>query len=224
MKLKKMNYHSNEIESVLAALSKAQGSYKRLSAQGRTASGKAYATLTDILESIKESFEANGLSFFQYTELQGESGAKLLHSRIGHSSGQFLSSIDRVLPAQTLKESNTNLEIEKRTQAMMILGIAPLEFDPYSFDDDGELEAERAFVNRLVKDEPAKLNERYQTISTNDYNRLLIEIGNETEILRKILKEYHIESLSDLPADRYHHTISEIRRIKKIVEDKLTRG
>lgn len=217
-----MEYCSEKIELVLAALSKAQGSYKQLQPSGRTASGRKYASLCDIIRSIKDPFSENELSFFQYTELK-EGGEKFLHSRIGHSSGQWISSIDRVLGASTIKESNNILEIEKRTQALMILGIAPSDGDPYCYDDDGELEAEKSLVNQIVRNEPDKRNETYQTITGNDYNRIMIEIGTDTALLKSILKEYAIDTIADLPADKYQYAISEIRRIKRIVEEQSGR-
>lgn len=214
-----MNYCSQSIEEVLSAFSKAQGKFKRLSSSGRTPTGRVVTTLSDILACIRESFEANGLSFYQYTEITQDSHIKLLHTRIGHMSGQFISSLSRFIGSETIKETNIALEIEKKVQALMLLGIAPDPLEKESADDDGDLDYENKLVNRVSRDESRTPPDSYKAISELDYQRLMIEIGNDKHIAKSIMKEYKIESIADLPLEVYHKVINEVRRIKKLAED-----
>ena len=72
----------------MGAIAKAQGNYKRLIPNEDSSVGK-FANLQAILDATRESLSANAVSFFQYIQLLDEgSGAALLHTVLGHDSGQ----------------------------------------------------------------------------------------------------------------------------------------
>ncbi len=150
-------YRSSEINEIMGALSKAQGSYKKLVANQDAPGGK-FSNLQSILEAVRESLAKNGLGFFQFIELLDEgSGASLLKTTIGHESGQYISSCARVVTGKTERQTGNIYEIHKRLHALMILGIAPSNNDPVAFDDNGELMAEQHLISSLRKpDSPKK--------------------------------------------------------------------
>ncbi|HEY5267746.1 MAG TPA: hypothetical protein VII94_01275, partial [Candidatus Saccharimonadales bacterium] len=90
-------YRSVDINEIMGAIAKAQGSYKPLVANQDAPGGK-FANLQAVLTAVRESLSMNGLGFFQFIELLDEgSGAALLKTTIGHESGQYISSCARVV-------------------------------------------------------------------------------------------------------------------------------
>ena len=86
-----------DISLIMGALAKAQGTYKPLEPTQDGPFGK-YANLADVLRAVRESLSKNGLAFYQHIELLDEgSGAALLHTVLGHESGQSISSTARVI-------------------------------------------------------------------------------------------------------------------------------
>src|SRR5690606_21221376 len=95
---------SPEINIIMQALSKAQGEYKPLIAN-EEGSGGMFANLEAILSSVREALAKNGLAFYQTIDVldHGE-GASLLRTILGHASGQFISSLARIVPTTTNRE------------------------------------------------------------------------------------------------------------------------
>lgn len=216
-------YRSVEINEIMAALSKAQGSYKKLVANQDAPGGK-FANLQAILEAVRESLSKNGLGFFQFIELLDEgSGAALLKTTLGHESGQYISSCARVIMGKTERQTGNIYEIHKRLHALMILGIAPSNNDPIAFDDNGEIIAEQHLINSLRKpDTPVKKEvDRTDVINSTQYEELLIELNGFEKIAKDIMEVYDIVTLADLPASEYHRARAKILKIKRTQEEYL---
>lgn len=205
-------YRSVDINEIMAALAKAQGSYKTLIANENSPGGK-YANLEAILLAVQESLATNALAFFQHVELL-EDGVKLLKTTLGHSSGQYIASCDRIITGTNLRETGNIIEMVKRTHAAMLLGIAPSKNDPILFDDNGQELAEQDLINRLRKPTKEPTVDRSDTINKDQYNELMIELDGYPEIAKDILECYRIETLADLPRDEYHRARKQIMRIK----------
>jgi hypothetical protein len=216
-------YRSQEINEIMCALSKAQGTYKKLIANQDAPGGK-FANLQAILDAVRDSLAKNGLGFYQFIELLDEgSGAALLKTTIGHQSGQYISSCARVVTGATVRQTGNIYEIHKRLHALMILGIAPSENDPIAFDDNGEIMAEQHLVSQLRKpDSPQKEKiDRNDVINKHQYEELLIELDGFEKIAKGIMEVYDIHTLADLPASEYHRARAKILKIKKTQEDYL---
>lgn len=213
-------YRSIDINHIMAAFAKAQGSYKPLVAN-QDAPGGIYANLQAILEAVRESLSNNGLAFYQYIELLDEgSGAALLHSVLGHESGQYISSVARVVAAKTDRQTGNIYEIHKRFHALMLLGIAPSENDPMAFDDNGQEQADQVLLERLKKPAVAKKDlKNEETVTKDQYNDLMIELDGYEDLTKDIMQAYAIETLADLPKSEYHTALSRIRRIKRTHEE-----
>ncbi len=220
-------YRSDDIGLLMGSLSKAQGSYKKLVANEEAVGGARFANLQAILAAVRESLSSNGLGFYQYIELLDEgSGVTLLKTVLGHESGQFLVSCARIMGGGKTERSLGNLvEIHKRLHALMILGIAPSEGDPYAFDDNGQELAEEKLIKevRMPKEQEEKRTsldkDRTDCINKDQYTELMIELEGFEPVLKDMLETYKIESLADLPRSEYHIAMARIRKIKKTEEE-----
>ena len=213
-------YHSARTDAIYGALSEAQGQYSKVIPSQDSPRGK-YANLDDILSSCRTALKQNELCFTQYLELEDAgNGARLLKTIIGHSSGQWLASYDRILPCKTDIETGNRTETIKRTQAMMLLGVAPSLNDPIAFDDNGVFQAENVLIESLKKPNDYKPKSySKEVISKDNYNDILIEIADDEAILQNIRTVYGIDSLADLPKDQYLPVIHETRRLKQVAKD-----
>jgi hypothetical protein len=216
-------YRSCEINEIMGALAKAQGSYKKL-IPNQDAPGGMFANLQAILEATRESLSKNGLGFFQFIELLDEgSGASLLKTTLGHQSGQYIASCARVITGKTERQTGNIYEIHKRLHALMILGIAPSANDPIAFDDNGEILAEQHLISQLRKpDSPTKETiDHTSVINKTQYEELLIELNGFEKIAKDIMEVYDLATLADLPASEYHRARAKILKIKRTQEDYL---
>jgi len=211
-------YRSEAVDKVFGALSKAQGTYKKPQLDMKSIRGH-YSSLSAILDSTREALDANGLSFTQNTYLLDEgSGAKLLISTLGHESGQYLGSCERVVIGKTKRRTGNLLETDKRLQASMLLGVAPSYCDPFAFDDDGQ-EVDDEEAAESVRRGKIKIEDPTDTINTTQYNELCSELEGYPELAENIIESYNIDSLSDLPREEYHKACARIRKIKKAQDE-----
>jgi hypothetical protein len=215
------NYRSQEINSLIGSLAKAQGLYKKL-IPNEDAPGGKFANLQAILDSVREALASNGLGFYQYIELLDEgSGGALLRTVLAHESGQYISSCARVITGKTDRQTGNVYEIHKRFHALMILGIAPSKNDPMAFDDNGEELAEMALIEKIRKPKNPKddILDRSEVISTDQYNELMIELDGYEDIAKDIMEAHSISTLADLPREEYHRARSRILKIKRVHDE-----
>ena len=216
------SYKSENIDLVMTALAKAQGSYKRL-IPNEDAIGGTYANLTAILEAVRQPLSENGLAFYQYIDLQDEgNGASLLRTVLGHSSGQYVTSLARLIPGKNFRDTFNTLEGLRRVHALLILGIAPSEHDPLIQDDNGVEEAEAALIEEIKKPQKDKeIEKKYSSdvINKDQYTDLMYELDGCQDLTEGIQKFYNIPTIADLPRDQYHIALAKIRKIKKTQEE-----
>ncbi len=218
-----MNYRSESIDLIMAALAKAQGGYKKLVPNEVGPRGR-FCNLASILHSARESLSKNELSFYQYIDLKDEGdGAALLRSVLGHSSGQYISSVARIFSGKTDRATGASYEYHKRQQALLLLGIAPSDNDPDFHDDDGASNADEVIIEEIKKPKAEKRNDEHilhEKISTTEYQNLMIELEGYPELVRDIQKTYQISTLADMRKEDYWPSVMRIRKIKE-AEEKL---
>lgn len=216
------SYKSESIDLVMGALAAAQGSYKRLVPNEDAVGGK-YANLTAILEAATQALSKNGLAFYQYIELLDEgSGASLLKTVIGHSSGQFISSIGRLIPGKTFRDTFNTLEGLRRVHALLLLGMAPSDKDPLIRDDNGVEQFEQSMVDSIRKPQKDKDEEKAyspEVINKDQYTDLMYELDGFSDLVESMQKFYNIPTIADLPREQYHPALARIRKIKKTQEE-----
>lgn len=130
-------YTSEEINEIAMALSKAQGEYQQVGQNRQNPFFKSqYADLDAIINAARPALCKYGLAFYQFTKLS-PNGPTVLHSRIIHSSGQWLESRARVIPVKNdMQAYGSALTYQKRYAAATLLGITSSN-DP--LDDDAEI-------------------------------------------------------------------------------------
>lgn len=134
-------YTSEEINEIAMALSKAQGEYQQVGQNRQNPFFKSqYADLDAIITAARPALCKYGLAFYQFTKLSPNEPT-VLHSRIIHSSGQWLESRARIKPAKDDMQSyGSALSYQKRYAATTLLGITSSN-DP--LDDDAEIVTHR---------------------------------------------------------------------------------
>ena len=216
-------YRSDEIGLIMAALAKAQGSYRQLIPNEETPGGK-FANLSAILSAVREALAQNGIGFYQYVELLDEgSGAALLKTLLGHESGQWILSCARVISGKTDRATGNSYEFHRRLHALMILGVAPSKNDPLLRDDNGEEQAEQFVIEQVKMPAKERTVDDLSTVDKSQYNMLLSELEGYSEVAADLMETYHIETLADLPKSEYHKAINKIRKIRKAHEEYLER-
>lgn len=210
---------SVEIDQLSEALALAQGKYKPLVENVDIGTGK-FANLDAILGAVKASLSENKLAFFQGLEYQDSlDSPTLLKTVLSHASGQWIASYARIRPGATEKKSGTILEIQKRRQALMVLGIAPSQNDPFAFDDNAELlgdeaiyELERkASINTSRKKDV--YNEEY--ITKEQYEDLKMRLEGWSTLAKEVMDEYQIQTLADLPKSEFYKVRSQITKLQE---------
>lgn len=218
---------SASVKNIYEALAKAQGEYKPLIPNQRaTESDKLYANLADIMAATRDALSKNSLMFSQSLKLLDEgSGASILITKIGHSSGEWISSSTRVVAGKTDYASGYTLEMHKRLQALMLLGIAPSSNDPFAHDDNGDEQVGKRKAEELVKGKKEKDVDRTIPISKDRYEILKKELDLFTypddadHVLKGVLSTHSLSTLSDLPDDLFSEVYGNIRTVRIRIEN-----
>ena len=214
----KDSYKSPETSELNKALAKAQGEFPKLS-YNRIAPyfQKEYADLDIILRQILPVLSANQIAFSQWTEL-GEGDKTILHTEIMHSSGQSKESRARVLPPKNdpLSFTSTINQI-KRTQAMSLLGLTIAD-DPT--DDNAEIQmADDRLIAAKGTGAPTLYNPRERStecISRDQLELLEKALQSCPDFIEEIFKGANIQSLADLPRNKFEYTYDKIKKITEV--------
>lgn len=214
-------YESEDIKELAAALSKAQGQYKPLGENRENPYFKSsYADLDGIFRATRAALSLNGLSFSQQIKNTDE-GQTILHTKLMHASGQWIESRNRVIPVKNdMQTLGSTLSYLKRYAALAILGIS-------STNDAEDDDAEVAMVP--IRDVYAKgtaLNTKYnpkenvaETVSKEQIEELEYELASYTDIAEMVLSGLKIQSIADMPKNKYMQSIKRIREIKQSREN-----
>ena len=211
-------FRSDKIDQIAQALSQAQGAYEVLEANQDSPNGP-YANLQATLAAVKKGLSENGISFTQHTILGDEgNGPKILETVLLHSSGQWISSQERVVPGHNWRSTGNIYEVVKRIQAQMLLGIAPSDNDPISFDDNGQEQAQIQLMEDLKTPHKERKRVLEETITNEQFHDLLAELDGHPAMTENVLEAYNLETLADLPKEKYYKVRNEILRIKKAAD------
>lgn len=211
-----MKYRSENIECLLGSLSLAQGDYKTVIPNQNSSSGP-YANLGAVLDAVRDSLKANGLSIFHQTELTPE--GNMLWTVLGHQSGQYTATCTKIVQGKNFRDTYNGIESFKRLSASNLLGIALSHNDPLFVDDHGQEEFDHQVIQQAKKNERPMVSNFSDTVNKDQYADLLFELEGRVELTEQILETYKISTLADLPKSEYHMALARIRRIKKTYDD-----
>lgn len=208
-------YESDNVADLVTALSKAQGDYPSIGADRENPYFKSsYADLDMMIKAVKPMLKQNGLSLVQTTRFPAD-GATILHTRVYHSSGQWIESRARILPTKnTIQDYGSTLTYNKRYQAATILGIT-VSHDP--LDDDAEIAMVSA--REIVAKGPSmnKYNAKdqsHETITKEQIEELEYELADVPDLAEHVMDKLQIQSLADMPKSKYMVSLQRIRELK----------
>ena len=220
------SYGSPERGLLNLALSKAQGVYPKIN-YNRTAAyfQNEYSDLNTVLSKILPVLSANELALTQWTELQ-DGGITILHTEICHSSGQWKETRCRVIPPKNdpLSFAST-VNHMKRLQLMSLLGITVTD-DP--LDDNAEIQLAD---DREILAKGTQVNINYnprergvECISRDQLTMLEKELQSCPDFMEEIYKGANIQSLADLPRNKFDFTLDKVNRVNQLRAGRLPKS
>ena len=187
-------FESEQLDSLFAALAKAQGEMEAAKKDSSNPFYKSsYADLESVIEASRPSLCKNGLAVLQRTIVTSE-GKIELYTRLGHSSGQWIESSAPLNPVKPDQQSlGSAITYMKRYTYCAMIGVVMTEDET---DDDGE----RNMQGNISKEQLFALTK---------------EINGDTELLTKILETYSLNKISDLPRGKFQEVMNRLRATKK---------
>lgn len=211
--------HSQNINEIAAALAKAQGDMKNPHAEAVNAFQKySYAKAGDFLNTIRDPLTKNGISFTTDVEIIA-GGEKVMALMLCHASGQWMK---YTMPLRTDLEPGkgmssdqvwgSHLTYRKKSLLSLVFGIHGDE------DDDGASQTQAPEKTAAPLTQPKKfIASNYEKMSSDQVKQIMYEIGEHTDIGRKLLDTYSINELGELPKEHY---ITIINKIKTTVNNR----
>lgn len=202
---------SPEINHISEAFAKAQGEYPKIG-KDKEGHNYKYVEMQTLLNAILPVLSKNGLSLWQGTTwIEGKT---FLVSFLRHSSGQWFANYTPYLDINTTSRNvhhdfGTATTYLRRYQAMAILGI---HGDKDTDADDLE-EAEPAPLKELVK--PFQ-QVKIEKITLEQLEMLEYELEGYPDIAQNMMKSLQLETIADLPKEKYLFCIKKIQEHKAI--------
>lgn len=211
-------YSSTETNELDAALAKAQGEYPKIHYNRIDPYfQKDYSDLYMILNPILPVLSKYGLSVKQWQESPTD-GTTILHTKLSHASGQWCESRARIIPPKNdpLSFTSTKNQI-KRSEVMSLLAITVSD-DPY--DDNAQVQmADERQIYAKGTQTPTLYNPRERStecISKDQLDMLEKELTSCPDYIEEIYRGAQIESLADLPKNKFDYTVTKIRKVKEV--------
>lgn len=223
-----MPVKSIEQNELFAAMAKSQGEMPIASKGSVNPFFKSnYAAFSDIVKASRAVLSKHNLSVSQ-SIIERENGQKYLYTVLMHASGQFIASRVKIIPPKPdIQEFGKYVSYLKRYTYASLVGVADAQED-----DDGEsamVEARKdiyPYKKEEAKKDPVHLNPHSQvTISRDQYQIINDELDAhpDEELGAKLLLTFNIETLANLPRDRFKDTLSTIRRIRAQMDENSAR-
>ncbi len=205
---------SSQINELAAALAKAQGEMRVASLDSENPYFKSrYADFATMVRASRPALTKYGLSVTQQIFV-ADDGVTMLHSILMHSSGQYLESRMRVVPAKNdLQTFGSCITYQKRYAYCALVGVTSSDED-----DDGEVAMAPA---RIVAEKGVAINAKYDPrkedrdpISKDQLAELEYELAEYPDIAEQVLEGLKIQSIADMPKSKYRASVERIRTIK----------
>lgn len=207
-------HRSKELNEIFSAMAKAQAEMKIAGLDNENPYFKSrYADLATLVRASRPSLTKFGLSIIQQV-LPNEDGQMILHTILGHSSGQFIETRMRILPVKNdIQSFGSYITYLRRYSYAAIIGCVAS-----GDDDDGEA---AMVASRDVMAKGTAINAKYhpkeesqETITKEQMEEAEYELGEYPDILDQVLEGLRIQSLADMPKSKYQVSMKRIREIK----------
>lgn len=207
-------YESDQINEIATALSKTQGELPPvLHNRDNAFFHNSYADLHAIMSTIRPTLSKNGLSLSQFTKI-GVNGEIVLHTRLRHSSGQWIETRSRIIPEKgDIQSYGRAVSYHRRYGIMALIGITASN-DSSDDDAEGLMDKHRdmSATSTLNKYEPTK--QSYVAITTDQLEELEMELDGYPDLASRLKASIKIEQLCDMPKSMFLDTIKKIREHK----------
>lgn len=218
--LKKQNVtapcNSDDLKELFTALSKAQGEMSVAGLNKQNPYFKSrYADLTSVVQAARPSLYKNGLTVIQQI-MTNEDGASVLHTILGHNSGQFIESRVRIVPPKNdIQSVSSYTTYLKRMCYASLIGVVTGDED-----DDGEAavatERETMAKGVAINTKYNAREESYEPVTKEQREELEYELEEYPDIAQQVLDGLKIQSIADIPKSKYGISIRRIREIKNL--------
>jgi len=191
---------SAEIGKIAAALAKFQGEVGNVGKDGLNPFFKSkYATLENIINTVREPLHKNGLSFSQFP-----SGENELATILMHTSGEYIKATAKMTPKDASPQAQGSAITYLRRYALSaILGIATED------DDDG---------NSASKREPMKTYTVPRKVAAADDEAGGAVIQDDKQFMDEEIETVQKERIKDLLASHGHDEVTKAEA-KKLVKE-----
>jgi len=205
---------SEDLAELFAAMAKAQGQFKKATKENKNSYFKSsYESYGNIIDAIAQPLADNGISYWQPPH-EITAGCIYLITIISHSSGQWMKFKMKINPPKNDVQSlGSYITYLSRYMLKSTLGVATQEDD-----DDGE--AAMAANRQIYAKGPAQKakfdpsQEAEPTVSRDQLDSLEYELSELPQLAEEIMAKMKINSLADMPKDKYQKTINWIRKYK----------
>lgn len=206
-------YHSEQIGDICTSLAKAQGEFPRIEHNRDNSFFKSsYADLHAIVSTIRPVLSKNGLSVTQITKIS-TTGEIVLHTKLMHSSGQWIETRSRIIPEKgDVQSYGRAVSYHKRYALMGLLGITA-SGDSSDDDAEGLMEKHRELTPKAsLNYDPKKQSPT--TITQEQLEELEIELDGYPDLALALKNAIKIEQLCDMPKSMYLDAIKKVRERK----------
>lgn len=207
-------YQSEQITELVTALAEAQGEYPPICSD-RQGYNFRYADLDMILLAVRPFLRKNGLSFSQSTEIN-DSGDIMMHTKLFHSSGQWLETRARVVAEKSgLQEYGKAITYTRRYQLLALLGIS---IDKDKTDNDAQPTTRDDIEEQQKTPEEVYAKPRsFECISKDQLDQIEYELRGHPKMAKQFMETMRIQNLCDLARSDFQSSIDKIRDKKHLV-------
>ncbi len=209
---------SDQLNELFTALAKAQSEMKTAGLNAENPYFKSsYSDLAEIVRVSRPALSKNGLTVIQQI-LPNDDGQNILHCILAHSSGQWIETRMRILPAKPDVQSLASyITYLRRYSYAAIVGVVTA-----NEDDDGEI---AVHSDREIASKGVALNTKYnpkeqtyETITREQIEEIEYELADPQfhDIVPQILDGLKIQSIADMPKSKFLIAIRRIREIKQL--------
>jgi hypothetical protein len=211
------SYQTEQLDKLFTALAKAQSEMNIAELNCINPFYKSkYADLSSIVKASREFLCKNGLSVIQQI-IHNQDGNTLLHTKLCHSSGQWLESRMRVVPTDTKVQSlGSYLAYLRRYAYASIVGVVASDTivnigtegsaNSASEDDDGEEDR---------KNDRHGNGASQEKISKEQLHTLEKECESYDDIVQMLKDGLKINNLCDMPKEKFDGCLKYILKVKQ---------
>lgn len=208
------SYQSESIDKLIADLAQAQGKFPSIQFNRKDAYfEEAYADFDSIMSVVRPILSEHGLAVVQQQRIH-DTGVRMLHTILYHTSGQWIESRSRIIPLKDDAHTYASeLMFQKSLALQSLIGITIT----HDVTDDN---AYRAMMpTRLTSEKGTALNLQHEnvsrdTITKEQLEELEYELAEYEDLAKMILDQWKLQTLADMPKNKYMKAIHKIREIK----------